>query len=306
VVQRAGDVIPQIASVVTERRPSGAKHFVFPDRCPVCGSLAIRPPGEAVRRCTGGLICPAQRLERLIHFVSRPAFDIDGLGEKTMREFYDEGWLASPVDLFRLPRREREIAVREGWGEVSARNLVGAIEARRRIPLDRFIYALGIRRIGERNAQLLARHYGSFRHWRAQMLAAVKAGSEAREELDSILGIGPAIAEELVDFFAESRNRALLDALAAELTIAGVARVEAEGSALAGKTVVFTGTLETMTRPEAKAHAEVLGAKVTDSVSRRTDIVVVGADAGSKARKAAELGVQTLTEAEWRELAGLP
>jgi DNA ligase (NAD+) len=304
VVQRAGDVIPQITSVVTKRRPKGAKRFIFPDRCPVCGSLAIRPPGEAVRRCTGGLICPAQRVERLIHFVSRPAFDIDGLGEKTVREFYDEGWLASPVDLFRLPQREREIAVREGWGEVSAHNLVNAIEARRRIPLDRFIYALGIRRIGERNAQLLARHYGSFPHWRAQMLAAVTAGSEAREELDSILGIGPAIAEELVDFFAESRNRALLDGLAAALAIEDVMRVETAGSALAGKTVVFTGTLETMTRPEAKARAEALGAKVTDSVSRRTDIVVIGADAGSKARKATELGVRMLTEAEWRELAG--
>ena len=211
VIQRAGDVIPQIVSVVTERRPRNAKPFVFPDRCPACGSHAVRPPGEAVRRCTGGLICPAQRVERLIHFVSRPAFDIDGLGEKTIREFFAEGWLSGPADLFRLPAREQEIAAREGWGEVSARNLVRAIEARRRIPLARFIYALGIRRIGERNAQLLARHYGSFDNWRAQMLAATKEGSEAREELGSILGIGPAIATELADFFAEPRNLAALD-----------------------------------------------------------------------------------------------
>ncbi len=305
VIQRAGDVIPQILSVVKERRPKGAKPFAFPEHCPVCGSLAVRAPGEAVRRCTGGLICPAQRVERLIHFVSRPAFDIDGLGEKTVREFYDEGWLSSPADLFRLPRREKEIAAREGWGTVSARNLARAIEARRRIPLARFIYALGIRRIGERNAQLLARHYGSFAQWRTQMVAAAAPGSEARTELDSILGIGPAIAEELAEFFAEPRNLALLDELAGELTIEAPARVRADGSALAGKTVVFTGTLETMTRPEAKARAEALGAKVTDSVSRNTDLVVVGADAGSKARKATELGVRTVTEQEWRGMAAI-
>jgi DNA ligase (NAD+) len=304
-IQRAGDVIPQILAVVPERRPRGARAFKFPETCPVCGSHAVRPPGEAVRRCTGGLICPAQRVERLIHFVSRPAFDIDGLGEKTIQEFYAEGWLASPADLFRLPAREAEIARREGWGTVSARNLSRAIEARRRIPLARLIYALGIRRIGERNAQLLARHYGSFVNLRAQMIAATEVGSDAREELDSILGIGPAIAEELADFFAEPRNLATLDELADELTIGDAASVATEGTALAGKTVVFTGTLETMTRPEAKARAEALGAKVTDTVSRKTDLVVVGADAGSKARKATELGVRTVTEQEWRELAGV-
>ena len=172
VLQRAGDVIPQILSVVLERRPKDAKPYVYPDNCPVCGSHAVRPPGEVVRRCTGGLICAAQRVERLIHFVSRPAFDIDGLGEKTIQEFYDEGWLHSPADLFHLPAREAEIAEREGWGKLSARNLSRAIEARRHIPLERFIYALGIRRIGEANARLLARHYGSFANWRAQMLAA--------------------------------------------------------------------------------------------------------------------------------------
>jgi DNA ligase (NAD+) len=298
-------VIPQIVSVVTEQRPKGAKRFGFPDVCPVCGSHAVRPPGEAVRRCTGGLICEAQRVERLIHFVSRPAFDIDGLGEKTIREFYEEGWLHSPADLFRLPARESEIAQREGWGKVSARNLSRAIEARRRIPLDRLIYALGIRRIGATNARLLARHYGSFANWRTEMVAAAQPGSEARGELDNIVGIGPAIAEELADFFGEERNVELLEELAAELTIEDAARARTTDSEIAGKTLVFTGTLETMTRPEAKARAEELGAKVTDSVSKKTDLVVVGSDAGSKARKATELGVRTISETEWRGLAGL-
>ncbi|HEY1935236.1 MAG TPA: NAD-dependent DNA ligase LigA [Acetobacteraceae bacterium] len=306
VLQRAGDVIPQIVSVVLERRPDGTEPYHFPEVCPACGSHAVRPPGEAVRRCTGGLICPAQRVERLIHFVSRPAFDIDGLGEKTIQEFFDEGWLHSPADLFHLPEREAEIAQREGWGKVSARNLSRAIEARRHVPLDRFIYALGIRRIGDSNAKLLARHYGSFANWRTQMLAATEVGSEAREELGSIVGIGPGIAQELVDFFGEPRNVETLDELAKELTIEDAARAAAAAdSEVAGKTLVFTGTLETMTRPEAKARAEALGAKVTDSVSRKTDLVVVGADAGSKARRAAELGVRTITETEWRELAGM-
>jgi len=303
VLQRAGDVIPQIVAVIPERRPRGAKLYHFPDRCPACDSQAVRPPGEAVRRCTGGLICPAQRVERLIHFVSRPAFDIDGLGEKTIQEFFDEGWLHSPADLFRLPAREAEIAEREGWGKVSARNLSRAIEARRQIPLDRLIYALGVRRIGDANAKLLARHYGNYDHWRTQMLAATVVGSEAREELGSIVGIGPAIAQELADFFAEHRNVETLDELAAELTIErATAIATVADSEIAGKTLVFTGTLETMTRPEAKARAEALGAKVTDSVSKKTDLVIVGADAGSKARKAAELGLKTITEAEWRDL----
>ena len=304
VLQRAGDVIPQIVSVVTDRRPHDSKPYVFPELCPACGSNAARPPGEVVRRCTAGLICPAQRVERLIHFVSRPAFDIDGLGDKTIQEFYNEGWLHGPADLFRLPDREVEIAAREGWGKTSARNLSRAIRARRTIPLERFIYALGIRRIGSTNARLLARHYGTFAHWRAQMLAATTIGSDERVALGSITGIGPSIAEELTDFFAEARNIAALDQLAAELDIEDAAQAGSTDSPIAGKTVVFTGTLQTMTRPEAKATAESLGAKVTDSVSKKTDIVVVGADAGSKERKATELGVRTVTEAEWRELVG--
>ena len=303
VVQRAGDVIPQIVQVVTDK-PRGETLFEYPTVCPACGSHAARPPGEVVRRCTGGLICPDQRVERLIHFVSRNAFDIDGLGEKTIQEFYAEGWLHGPADLFQLPDREEEIAKREGWGKLSASNLSRAIRARRRISLERFIFALGIRRIGDANAKLLARHYGSYTNWRDQMEKATIAGSDERLALGSILGIGPAIAEELADFFGEPRNVAILDDLAKELTIEDAAQAEAADSPVAGKTVVFTGTLETMTRPEAKARAESLGAKVTDSVSKKTDIVVVGADAGSKARKAVELGVKTVTEAEWRELVG--
>jgi DNA ligase (NAD+) len=304
VLQRAGDVIPQIVSVVTDRRPADSVPFVYPDTCPVCGSQAVRPQGEVVRRCTGGLTCTAQLVERLVHFVSRPAFDIDGLGEKTIQAFFNEGWLRTPADIFHLSAREAQIATREGWGKQSAANLVRGLKARRTVPLARFIYALGIRRIGATNAKLLARHYGSFANWREQMLAAVQIGSEERIALGSITGIGPTIAEELVDFFGEPRNVETLDQLAAELTIQDEAPAEAADSPVAGKVVVFTGTLETLTRPEAKARAESLGAKVTDSVSKKTDIVVVGADAGSKARKAAELGVRTMTESEWRELVG--
>ena len=301
VLQRAGDVIPQIVSVVEQGARGTA--YVYPTHCPVCGSLAVRPPGEVIRRCTGGLTCPAQVVERLIHFASRGAFDIEGLGDKTMREFHDAGLILSPADIFRLPAHEAAIATREGWGPQSAANLMAAIAQRRRIGLARFIFALGIRRIGEANAKLLARQYGSFANWRAQMLAAVQIGSEARSDLGSILGIGPAIAEELAEFFAEPRNVAALDDLAGFLIIEDAAGPEA-GAALAGKTVVFTGSLATLTRPEAKAMAERLGARVSDSVSRKTDLVVVGADAGSKARKASELGIRVLTEQDWRDLAG--
>jgi DNA ligase (NAD+) len=305
VLQRAGDVIPQIVSVVLDRRPKDARAFEPLTHCPVCGSHAVRPPGEAVRRCTGGLICEAQTVERLIHFCSRRAFDIDGMGEKTVLEFHALGWLHGPADIFRLRQRETEIAGLEGWGELSARNLVRGIEARRRIGLARFIFALGIRRIGETNAKLLARHYTSFANWREQMIEATTIGSDARLALGSIIGIGEAIAEELVDFFGEQRNLDVLDDLLSELNVEDAAPAAGADGALAGKIVVFTGTLETMTRPEAKARAESLGARVTDSVSKKTDLVVVGADAGSKAKKAAELGVTTVTEQEWREIAGM-
>jgi DNA ligase (NAD+) len=301
-IQRAGDVIPQIVSVLLEKRPPGTEPWVFPEICPACGSAALRPPGEVVRRCTGGLTCPAQVEERLIHLCARGAFDIEGMGEKTVREFHADGLIAAPADIFDLPAREAEIAKREGWGALSAANLSKAIRARSRIGLARFIFGLGIRRIGESNAKLLARHYGSYANWRAQMELAVQIGSEARSDLGAIIGIGPTIAEELVDFFVEPRNLATLDALAARLTIEDATAPAGSASALAGKVVVFTGSLATMSRPEAKAQAEQLGAKVTDSVSKKTDLVIIGADAGSKAKKAAELGIATVDEAGWRAM----
>ncbi|MBV1797110.1 NAD-dependent DNA ligase LigA [Siccirubricoccus sp. G192] len=313
VLQRAGDVIPQIVSVVLEKRPAGSTPFAFPETCPACSSHAVRGPGEVVRRCTGGLICPAQTVERLRHFVSRNAMDIEGLGEENIQKLFDEGLVRSPADIFRLAPHAARMRQWEGWGAKAKRpeeskkvpNLLAAIESRRHPALERFIFALGIRRIGEANAKLLARHYRSFPAWREAMLAARVIGSEAREELGSIQGIGPAIAQELVDFFDEPRNLAALDDLATEVTPeAAPAATEADGP-FAGRSLVFTGTLETLTRDEAQARAESLGAKVTKSVSKKTDFVVVGADAGSKAAKAQELGVRVLSEAEWREMAGL-
>jgi DNA ligase (NAD+) len=300
-LQRAGDVIPQILGVL--KRGSRAP-FVFPTLCPVCGAHAVRDDDEAIRRCTGGLSCPAQVVERLIHFCSRGAFDIEGLGEKTVREFFELGWLKSPPDIFALPAREGEIALREGWGHVSAAKLSAAINARRTMALEKFIFALGIRRIGENNAKLLARHYGSYTNWQASMVAAQIIGSDARLELGSISGVGPTIAQDLTAFFAEPHNLATLATLTREVRVEDAATPAASHSPLAGKIIVFTGTLA-MARPEAKARAEALGAKVTESVSKKTDFVVVGEDAGSKAKKAAALGLSMLTEAQFREMAGL-
>jgi DNA ligase (NAD+) len=300
-LQRAGDVIPQILRVL--QRGENTVPYIFPTHCPVCGSIAVRDNEDVVRRCTGGLTCAAQITERLIHFCSRGAFDIDGMGEKTILEFHAAGLLKSPPDIFLLPQHEAEIAVREGWGKTSAANLSAAIEAKRSIPLPRFIFALGIRRIGENNAKLLARHYGSYANWKSSLLAATEIGSDERLELGSISGIGPSIATDLTAFFAEAHNLDTLTALEQHLTITDAVTAGASDSPLAGKTIVFTGTL-TMARPEAKARAELLGAKVTESVSKKTDYVVIGADAGSKAKKAAELGLATLTEDEFRALAG--
>jgi len=300
-LQRAGDVIPQIIRVV--KQGGYDRPYKFPTNCPICGSHAERDGDDVVRRCTGGLICSAQVTERLIHFCSRGAFDIEGMGDKTVIEFFEAGLLKSPPDIFRLPEHEAEIALREGWGKTSAAKLTAAIEARRAISLPRFIFALGIRRIGENNAKLLARHYASYANWRENMIAATQIGSDARLELGSISGIGPTIATDLAAFFAEQHNLETLDSLAAFLSITD-AEAAASSSPLAGKTIVFTGTLS-MARPEAKARAESLGAKVTESVSKKTDYVVIGADAGSKAIKAKELGLITLTEEEFRELAGL-
>jgi DNA ligase (NAD+) len=299
-LQRAGDVIPQIIRVI--KQGGYDRPYKFPTTCPICGSIAVRDGDDVVRRCTGGLICSAQITERLIHFCSRGAFDIEGMGDKTVVEFHEAGLLKSPPDIFRLPEHEQEIATREGWGKISAAKLTAAIEARKTIGLARFIFALGIRRIGENNAKLLARHYTSYTNWRENMVAATQIGSEARQELGSISGIGPTIATDLAAFFAEQHNLDTLNALTEFLTITD-AETATSASPLAGKTIVFTGTLS-MSRPEAKARAEALGAKVTESVSKKTDYVVIGADAGSKAAKAAELGLTILSEAQFRELAG--
>ncbi len=304
VIQRAGDVIPQIVSVVLAKRPRNSKRYEFPDKCPVCNSLAVREEGEAARRCTGGLICPAQAVERLRHFVSRDAFDIEGMGAKHIEAFWRDKLIATPADLFRLKAHEADLVEREGWGRQSVAKLVAAIEQRRRIPFERFIYALGIRQVGQATARLLARHYGSLAAWRAAMEAAQDPESPAYQDLDNIEGIGPAVAADILAFFAEDHNRAVLDDLAREVEVLDFAAPQAGDSKLAGKTIVFTGTLETMTRGEAKARAEALGAKVASSVSKSTDYVVVGADAGSKARKAAELGLTVLDEREWVKMAG--
>ena len=307
-VYRAGDVIPKIADVDLSKRPQDAVPYDFPSRCPACGSQAIREEGDSVRRCSGGIICPAQAVEKLKHFVSRAAFDIEGLGAKQVEALYADGWIAEPADIFDLEARygagPRQLKNREGWGEKSAKNLFQAIEERREIPLDRMIFALGIRHIGESAAQLLARHYGSWEAFRAAILAAQDRDGEAWAELVSIDGVGTVMAEALVTAFAQDAERASIDRLAAKLTIADVAPSDTSGSPVAGKTVVFTGTLERMSRAEAKARAEALGAKVSGSVSAKTDLVVAGPGAGSKAKKAAELGIETLDEEGWLTLIG--
>ena len=312
IVQRAGDVIPQILGVVLEKRPKGAKRFVFPDVCPACGSHASREINpntgkeDAVRRCTGGLICPAQRVERLKHFVSRNAFDIEGLGEKHIKAFCADGLIQSPPDIFTLEKRDQrassKLAKREGWGETSAKKLFAAIEARRNVRLDRFIYALGIRHVGETTARLLAGNYGTTDAFLAAMReAGVDREGDAFAALDNIDGIGPAVAVAIADFFAETHNIEVVEDLLKEVTPAPLEKVE-HGSPVSGMTVVFTGTLERMTRSEAKARAERLGAKVAGSVSKNTDYVVAGPGAGSKLKNAKDLGVKVLSEEEWLKL----
>ncbi len=304
-LQRAGDVIPQITGVDLKQRPKNSKPFVFPDLCPECNSRAVREEGEVARRCTGGLICPAQAVERLRHFTSRLAFNIEGLGDQRIRELWQDKLIHAPADIFRLHQHRAALEVREGWGEKSASKLFDAIEARRNIALDKFIYALGIRQVGEVTAKLLARHYKSLTHWRTSMLAAKKEDSEAWQDLVRIEQIGPLVARDIVDFFAEKHNIDALDDLAGELTVEDYVTPGAgRTTPLTGKTIVFTGTLMKMGRSEAKAKAESLGANVASSISARTDFLVVGEDAGSKAKKAAELGVKTLTEDEWMKLAG--
>jgi DNA ligase (NAD+) len=302
VLQRAGDVIPQLVSVVMEKRRPDAKPFEPPHLCPVCGSHAVKPEGEAIRRCTGGLQCDAQIVERLIHFASRDAFDIEGLGEKNVEFLYRTGRIRSPADIFRLSDRDDGLKDEPGWGEKSVGKLFDAIAARRSIGLDRFIYALGIRQVGQATARLLALNYQSFDKWRHAMQDAVDADGLARQHLMSIDQIGPSVAEDIADFFDEPHNLAVLDALAAELAVTDFVANAPANSPVAGKTVVFTGTLTRMSRDEAKARAQDLGAKVAGSVSAKTDYVIAGADAGSKLTKARELGVAVLSEEEWLEL----
>jgi DNA ligase (NAD+) len=311
VVQRAGDVIPQIVRVLEDKRPKGAKPYKFPETCPVCGSHAERKEGEVARRCTGGLTCPAQAVERLKHFVQRNAIDIDGLGGESIQELYDLGYLKAPADIYRLSKHRAKIVVDkkagtgiEGWGELRFANLERAIEARRSVALPRFIFALGIPQVGEATGKLLARNYGTLQAWRAAMQRAAKGDKDALAELDNIEGIGPSMAQDLIGFFAEQHNLDALDDLADQVTVEEFTQPTTTNSPVAGKTVVFTGTLETLGRNEAKARAEALGAKVASSVSSKTDFVIVGADAGSKATKARELGITTLTEDEWRRLIG--
>jgi DNA ligase (NAD+) len=316
VVQRAGDVIPQITGIVPDKRLKGAKEYVFPVVCPACGSHAVREVDEktgkvdVVRRCTGGLICPAQRVERLKHFVSRNAFDIEGLGEKNIQAFYDDGLIQSPEDIFTLAVRDaratKRLEEREGWGPQSATKLFNAIAARRDISLDRFIYALGIRHVGETTAKLLARFYGSIEHFRDAMIDASKGtDSEAFKELDNIEGIGEVVAEAIADFFGEPHNVRVVDDLLKEVSPQPLEAVDTS-SAVAGKTVVFTGALEVLTRGEAKAQAERLGAKVAGSVSKKTDYLIAGTgtETKSKLTKAKELGVKVIDEQEWLRLTG--
>jgi DNA ligase (NAD+) len=320
IVQRAGDVIPQIVASLPDQRPADSAPFAFPTHCPDCGSLAVRDEGGVVLRCTGGLICPAQAVERLRHFVSRNAFDIEGLGGERIQLFYDQGRVRSPAELFTLETREAErldrLVTMTGFGKKSTENLFAAIRVRRTISLDRFIFALGIRQIGEATAKLLARHYLTVDHWQTRMAAAAaeRAGcpterkpelvGEAYAELCGIEQIGMSVADDLTGFFRESHNLTALAALLAEVTVEEFIPPRPATSPVAGKTVVFTGTLETMGRSEAKARAEALGAKVAGSVSAKTDYLIAGADAGSKAAKARDLGVTTLTEAAWLALIG--
>jgi DNA ligase (NAD+) len=307
-IQRAGDVIPQVLAVVLDKRPVDSKPYVFPETCPICGSAALREIDEktgekdVVRRCTGTLICPAQAVEGLKHFASRNAFDIEGLGEKLIELFFTESLVRTPADIFTLKARDGQgrppLHEWEGFGETSARNLFNAIDARRTIPLNRFLYALGIRHVGETNARRLARHFGDW-----ESLRAAARAENAAEEISAIGGIGPVVAEAIADFFAEPRNEAALDALIKEVTIEPMEAVAA-GHPLAGQTIVFTGSLEKMTRDEAKAVAERLGAKVSGSISAKTNLVVAGPGAGSKLAKARELGVETVDEDEWIRRSG--
>lgn len=312
ILQRAGDVIPQVVSVVLDERPADAVPFEFPSHCP----CPLRTPlvrettasgaETVVRRCSGEFACPFQRIEHLRHFVSRRAYDIEGLGEKQLNAFFERGWVREPADIFRLARDQEKLAellTTEGYGETSIGNLVANIEARRTIPLDRFIFGLGIRHIGETTAMVMARGYHTAGDFLAAMDKVAERDPEAIQELDDLDQIGSAVVEAAAAYFAEDHNRGIVQNLVAELDIQDAERPKTD-TAVAGKTVVFTGALERMTRDEAKAQAERLGAKVSGSVSKKTDLVVAGPGAGSKLKTATELGVQVMTEDEWLAMVG--
>ena len=293
-IQRAGDVIPQVVENLT--RDEKREPYIFPDHCPQCGSEAVAAEGEVDVRCTGGLVCPAQRIERLKHFVSRGALDIDGLGEKTIVEFVELGWLHSPADIFRLHRHRDELLGREGWKEKSVDNLLASIEARREPEPARWMFALGIRHVGIVTARDLLRGFGT-----VDAVRGAATGDNAQSELSAVEGVGPVVAEALVDFFHEPHNREVVDDLLSEVRPQPFVSTARE-TEWTGKTIVFTGSLETMSRDEAKAQAERLGARTAGSVSARTDLVVAGPGAGSKLKKAAELGIRVIDETEWAQI----
>ena len=307
-VYRAGDVIPKIADLDLSQRPKGSAIFTFPQSCPECGSPAVRDPGDAVRRCTGGLICPAQGVERLKHFVARKAFDIEGLGAKQIEMFFSDDLLPvrEPADIFTLEARNAvslaPLKNRDGWGGKSASNLFAAINERRNIGLGRLLFALGIRHLGEAGGNLLAAHYGDWASLVSALDQAAAGDGAEWDNLRAIDGVGEVMARSLINAFAPGPERQAIDRLAAHLTVQDAPKPQTDGSPVAGKTLVFTGTLEQMSRAEAKARAETLGAKVAGSVSAKTDLLIAGPGAGSKAKKAADLGVETIDEAAWLAL----
>ena len=309
-IYRAGDVIPKIKDVDLSRRATDSTPYAFPRICPQCGSDALREEGDAVRRCTGGMICPAQAMERIKHFVGRNAFDIEGLGAKQVEAFFHDASLPvkSPADIFTLQQRDAaqlaKLENRDGWGKASAKKLFAAIEAKRQIPLNRLIFGLGIRHVGETSANLLAVHYGSWAAFEAAMTAATVGEGAEWADLTAIDGVGAILATSLVTAFHHPAERAAIDALAAHLVVQDVQARAPVDSAVAGKTLVFTGTLEKMSRAEAKARAEALGAKVAGSVSAKTDLLIAGPGAGSKAKQAEALGIQVIDEEAWLALAG--
>jgi DNA ligase (NAD+) len=300
VLQRAGDVIPQVVENLT--RDETREPYAFPDRCPVCGSEAVAEEGEVDVRCTGGLVCRAQQFERLRHFASRGALDIEGLGEKTILEFMELGWLAKgPGDVFRLHTHRADLVGREGWQDKSVDNLLASIEAKRRPDAARLLFGLGIRHVGAVTARDLLKRFRTLAALREAAERAHAGDAEAQAELTGIEGVGPVVVEALGDFFHEEHNRAVWDDLLSEVDPPDYV-VETKESPVSGKTVVFTGKLETMSRDEAKAQAERLGARSAGSVSAKTDLVVAGPGAGSKLKQAAALGIEVIDEAAWAQI----